>query len=134
MSACSKETGSGIYVAEAPLLFIAPKKSIGRNMLAIDCARRPPRGRHFLDGKERLNPRNGLCLAKTHDAAFDRHLITLDERFRVVLSKSIRDHFASETISVNFRPFEGRPIELPQRFAPDPKFVDRHREIFSRLE
>ena len=86
------------------------------------------------DVKERLNPRNGLCLAKTHDAAFDRHLITLDERFRVILSKSIRDHFTSETISVNFRPFEGRPIELPQRFAPDPKFVDRHREIFWRLE
>jgi len=85
------------------------------------------------DVKERLNPRNGLCLAKTHDAAFDRHLITLDEEFRIILSKSIRDHFTSETIRVNFQPFEGRPIELPHRFTPDPALLNRHRDIFSRM-
>lgn len=83
-----------------------------------------------VDQNHRLNPRNGLCLAKTQDAAFDRHLITLDEDLRVVLSKSIRDHFTSETIRVNFQPYEGKPIILPHRFTPDPALLQRHRDLF----
>lgn len=83
------------------------------------------------DRKERLNPRNGLCLAKTQDAAFDRHLITLDEDLRVVLSKSLRDHFTSEAVRVNFAPYEGKPITLPKRFVPDPLLLDRHRSVFA---
>jgi hypothetical protein len=80
---------------------------------------------------QRLNPRNGLCLAKTQDSAFDRHLITLDEDLRVVLSKSIRDHFSSESVRANFQPYEGKRIDLPHRFAPDVTLIESHREIFS---
>lgn len=80
---------------------------------------------------QRLNPRNGLCLAKTQDAAFDRHLITLDEDLRVVLSKSIRDHFTSESVRVNFQPYEGKRIDLPHRFEPDAALLKCHRDIFS---
>ena len=82
------------------------------------------------DRVQRLNPRNGLCLAKTQDAAFDRHLITLDEDLRVVLSKSIRDHFTSEAVRANFQPYEGQRIVLPHRFTPDPALLKRHRELF----
>lgn len=82
------------------------------------------------DSKNRLNPRNGLCLAKTQDAAFDRHLITLDEDFRLVISKSIRDHFTSESVRQNFQPYEGKPITLPHRFVPDQALLARHREMF----
>lgn len=83
------------------------------------------------DRTQRLNPRNGLCLAKTQDAAFDRHLITLDEDLRVVLSKSIRDHFTVESVRVNFQPYEGKRIDLPHRFIPDSGLLQRHRDIFS---
>lgn len=83
------------------------------------------------DQAQRLNPRNGLCLAKTQDAAFDRHLITLDEDLRLVLSKSIRDHFTSESVRVNFQPYEGKRINPPYRFAPAPALLQRHREIFA---
>lgn len=82
------------------------------------------------DAKERLNPRNGLCLAKTQDAAFDRHLITLDEDLRVVLSRSIRDCFTSESVRVNFAPYEGKRIEHPHRFVPDRRLLERHRSRF----
>jgi putative restriction endonuclease len=82
------------------------------------------------DRKERLNPRNGLCLAKTQDAAFDRHLITLDEDLRVVLSESLRDHFSSEAVRANFAPYEGKRIEDPHRFAPDQQLLARHRAKF----
>lgn len=41
----------------------------------------------------RLDPSNGLLLSATYDAAFDRNLITLDEDFRVVVSKQIQDRY-----------------------------------------
>jgi len=85
------------------------------------------------DHTQRLNPRNGLCLAKTQDAAFDRHLITLDEDLRVVLSKSIRDHFSSESVRANFQPYEGKPIALPHRFTPEPSLLQLHRNLFEKL-
>ncbi|HVU33845.1 MAG TPA: HNH endonuclease [Opitutaceae bacterium] len=83
------------------------------------------------DVPNRLNPRNGLCLAKPQDAAFDRHLITLDEDLRVVLSKSLRDHFASDAVRTSFAPFEGKSITLPYRFRPDPALLARHRAAFA---
>lgn len=79
--------------------------------------------RGAVESVETLNPRNGLSLAKTQDAAFDRHLITLDEDLRVVLSKSIRDHFTSESVRVNFQPYEGKQIDLPHRFTPEPALL-----------
>lgn len=42
--------------------------------------------------KDRLDERNGLCLSRLHDAAFDRGLITFDEDLRLVLSKRLKDH------------------------------------------
>lgn len=81
------------------------------------------------NAQEKLNPANGLCLAKTQDAAFDKGLITLDENLRVVLSKCIRDHLTHDTLRDNFHRYEGKPITLPHRFRPDPKFLDYHREV-----
>lgn len=81
--------------------------------------------------KDRLNPSNGLCLAKTQDAAFDRYLITLDEDYKVVVSKSIRDHFTVETVRENFEKYHGKKISMPERFLPDQKFLEVHREKFS---
>ncbi len=80
--------------------------------------------------RERLNPANGLSLARTQDAAFDRHLFTIDEGFRLVVSRSIRDHFDSETVTDNFQKFEGRRITLPNRFRSKAEFLEHHRNRF----
>lgn len=82
---------------------------------------------------DRLNPVNGLCLAKTQDAAFDQGLITLDEKLRVVLSNRIREHMTHESIRQNFERYEGKAVTLPHRFRPDSKFLDYHRDhVFER--
>src|SRR4029077_1641370 len=60
--------------------------------------------------KERLNPRNGLCLSTLHDAAFDAGLITLDEKFRLVLHKRLRRYFPQNLLEQSFLQFEGKPI------------------------
>jgi putative restriction endonuclease len=83
--------------------------------------------------EQRVNPRNGLCLARTHDAAFDAGLITLDEDWRLVLSKRLRDYLPNEAVERNFTAYEGRAIQLPEKFRPEGEFVARHREtVFSR--
>jgi len=82
------------------------------------------------DRSNRLNPSNGLCLSAIHDKAFDAHLFTLSDDHRIVLSAKLRgtnDAFLRDV----FWPVEGQRIELPERFLPDKRFVERHREMTS---
>ena len=79
---------------------------------------------------DRLNPCNGLCLSTLHDAAFDAGLITLDDKFNVVLSGRLKGYFPQPVLEQNFVPFEGKPIRFPDKLAePGPQFVSHHREI-----
>lgn len=83
--------------------------------------------------EQRLNLRNGLCLAQTQDAAFDKGLITLDEDYRIVLSSYLREFFPNDALSRNFVAYEGMQIELPEKFLPDVEFMQKHREeVFLR--
>lgn len=79
------------------------------------------------DASIRLHPANGLCLSTIHDRAFDSYLFSLTDDLRIVLSDSLRrtrDKFLQEI----FLPIDGVAITLPERFAPDPRFIARHRE------
>ncbi|QEE26361.1 HNH endonuclease [Rhodanobacter glycinis] len=78
------------------------------------------------DKANRLNPSNGLCLSAIHDKAFDSYLFTLSDDWRVVLSariKASKDTFLREV----FWPTDGKKIEMPERFVPDPSFIAKHR-------
>lgn len=80
------------------------------------------------DKNNRMNPANGLCLSATYDAAFDRHLISFDEDYRMIFSSSLKEYYSNESFKTQFGKFEGRPISKPMRFCPDQKFLQRHRE------
>lgn len=85
------------------------------------------------DKSNRLNPSNGLCLSSIHDKAFDNHLFSLTDDYKVVLSKQLRntkDTFLQEI----FRPIEDREIMLPERFQPRASFVRWHREKMLEAE
>jgi putative restriction endonuclease len=84
--------------------------------------------------EERLNPRNGLCLSTLHDAAFDAGLITLDDRYCVVLSKRLYIYFPQPMLEQNFVPFENKPIRFPAKLAkPDSDFIRYHREKIFKI-
>src|SRR5665213_230226 len=77
----------------------------------------------------RLDAGNGLCLSALHDAAFDAGLITLDDGYRVVLSKHLTSHFPQPALEQSFVQYAGRPIRLPDKFAePRREFLAYHRE------
>ena len=79
------------------------------------------------DEKKRLDPRNGLCLSATYDAAFDRNLISLDEDYRIIVSKDIKDHYCNESVKEYFAKKEGDAITLPSSFLPHKDYLSDHR-------
>lgn len=83
--------------------------------------------------EQRLNPRNGLCLAQTQDAAFDKGLVTFDEDYRLVLSSYLREFLPNEALARNFLAYEGERIALPDKFLPDERFMRKHREEIFRI-
>jgi putative restriction endonuclease len=84
---------------------------------------------------ERLNPKNGLCLAAHFDRAFDCGLIAFDRNVRLVLSPALRSYTPNEAIESEFIRREGQPIGLPERFSPHADFLDYHRtKIFRAVQ
>lgn len=75
----------------------------------------------------RMDPCNGLCLSATYDAAFDKHLISLDDDYRIILSKEIKDHYSSESVQTYFNSKEGDPITLPESYHPKKEYLEVHR-------
>lgn len=83
-----------------------------------------------MDTKNRLNPQNGLCLSALHDKAYDIGLISVLPDFTVRVSKRLQDveldGFAKETLSK----YNGQKIALPERFKPNPSFLQAHAARF----
>lgn len=76
----------------------------------------------------RMDPRNGICLSATYDAAFDRKLITFDDDYRLVLSKSIKDRVPTGTLKHHFLSKQGQRLELPARLHPLKEYLEHHRK------
>lgn len=79
------------------------------------------------DEENRMNPANGLCLSATYDAAFDRHLISFDEDYRMIFSPALKEFYSNEAFKTQFLAFEGKPVSRPKRFCPDQTFLEKHR-------
>ena len=79
------------------------------------------------DKRNRLNPANGLCLSATYDAAFDRHLISFDENYRMIFSSILKEYYSNEAFKTQFLAFEGKPLSRPKLFCPDQEFLQKHR-------
>lgn len=78
---------------------------------------------------ERLNPQNGLCLSRLHDAAFDQGFITFDDDYRLVLSRELKGHCPQPALEQEFASYAGKPAALPQEAAPpDREFLRYHRQ------
>jgi len=83
---------------------------------------------------ERLNPRNGLCLAAHFDRAFDCGLITFDDDIRLMLSPALNRYFPNEAIESEFMRREGQKLVCPERFSPQPDFLTYHKSRIFRFD
>jgi putative restriction endonuclease len=94
------------------------------------------RASHILPWAEnpenRMNPSNGLCLAATYDSAFDRHLISFDDDFRLVLSPTLKEHSTNLAFQEQFLRYEGQKLIHPRKFPPNGAFLSEHRKRLFR--
>lgn len=79
------------------------------------------------DAALRLNPHNGLLLSAIHDRAFENGDLAIDDDYRVVVATPLR-RSDNDFIQQALARFHGQHLRLPQRFAPDPALLRRHRE------
>ena len=77
---------------------------------------------------ERLNVRNGLCLSRLHDAAFDRGLIAFDDDLRLLLSPRLKAELPLPALKHNFADYEKQTLHFPDdAVLPDAAFLAEHR-------
>ena len=88
-----------------------------------------------VDKSNRLNPRNGLCLSTLHDRAYDLGLLTVTPEYRIKVSKRLKAQSRIAMIKAGIVDLDGRKIQLPDKFWPDPEFLDWHlKNRFERRE
>lgn len=84
-----------------------------------------------VDPKQRMNPRNGLCLNALHDRAFDRGLMFIADDWTVQFSKELKSANTLDNIGLLWLlQFEGKPITLPKKFLPDLELLIKHRTYY----
>jgi putative restriction endonuclease len=80
------------------------------------------------DEANRVNPCNGLCLNAIHDRAFDRGLLTITSKYKIIISKSLKRNSAGVAVQDIFLRYDGFEIILPTKFLPDATFLKYHNE------
>lgn len=89
------------------------------------------RASHIVGWSENVNtrllPTNGLCLAASYDAAFDRHLISFDEDYRMVLAPSLKEYCTNAAFAACFKAYEGKKLIPALKFQPSQEFLALHR-------
>jgi predicted restriction endonuclease len=81
-----------------------------------------------IEKKRRGDPTNGLSLCVLHDRAFDRGLISIDDKYRMILSKELKTEYRNNLYKVAFLNLGGNKIMLPEKFKPDPIALAYHRQ------
>lgn len=77
--------------------------------------------------KERLNPRNGICLCSIHDKSFDVGLISINENLQLLISKELRQ-IDNNSFNVFFANYEKKDLNIPKKFYPSSEFLGYHNE------
>jgi putative restriction endonuclease len=81
-----------------------------------------------IDEKNRMNPRNGLCLNSLHDRAFELGLITVTPDYIILVSSKSLDLMDQNAFETYFEKHHNQKIILPNRYLPDSEFLEYHFE------
>lgn len=84
--------------------------------------------------EHRADPSNGICLNALHDRAFDRGLISFDDRFQTLVSPRLSQNQKLGRLRSMLKEIEGCPLEIPERFAPSMEAMQYHRENIYQKE
>lgn len=74
----------------------------------------------------RTNPTNGLCLNPLCHKAFDKFLISISPDYTLYLSSFFINSLEDDSLRRYFMEKEQNPIILPDRFLPNPEYLNIH--------
>jgi putative restriction endonuclease len=77
------------------------------------------------DPENRMNPRNGICLNRLHDRAFEDGLISITPSGQIEYSRHLMPSTRDKMILLN----DAGSFNQPIRFKPDPAFLEYHRDV-----
>ncbi len=78
----------------------------------------------------RLNPHNGLCMCVFHDKVFDAGYLTVDEEYRIVVSRQIFEYLPNDSVEMNVARHHRNKILLPDKFLPSQDFLKYHADTY----
>lgn len=78
---------------------------------------------------EKTDPRNGVCLNALHDKAFDQGYITIAKDYTIHVSSRLKDIYDGKTIEQYFGAYQGRQIIMPDKFVPNPAYLEYHNDV-----
>ena len=82
------------------------------------------------DKTNRSNPENGLCLNSLFHKAYDKYLIAITPDYNVIISEEMIEKTEDEAFKDYLRGLRNRKLILPNRFCPNPDFLDDHYKRF----
>lgn len=74
----------------------------------------------------RLNPENGLCLCSIHDRAFELGYLGIRSNYKIYISPTLNKIKEKNTFDALFKRHENQSINLPDKFYPNPNFLEQH--------
>jgi len=78
---------------------------------------------------ERLNPENGICLSALYDKAFDRGLIAVNEKYKILISEKLKKKKDADYYGKYFALIENQLLIPPQRYFPKKEFIQYHLDV-----
>lgn len=92
---------------------------------------------HIVDWSEddtnRSNPENGLCLNSLFHKAYDKHLIAITPDYCVIISDELIEKAEDESLRSYLASLKNKKLILPNRFYPNPDFLDYHYQKFLQI-
>jgi len=76
----------------------------------------------------RLSPKNGLLLNSIHDKAFDRGYLTVNNKFKIIISNELKKLKKTSFLQQNFLNLEHKSIRLPEKYLPSKEFLEYHNQ------
>lgn len=82
------------------------------------------------DERNRVNPKNGLCMNSFFHKAYDKHLLGITPDMRIVVSEKLLQGSTEISFFNYLKTIDGKKILLPDKFLPQKELLEIHYNKF----
>lgn len=82
------------------------------------------------DERNRMNPKNGLCMNPFFHKAYDRHLLGITPDMKIVISEELFQGSTEVSFFSYLKTINGKKILLPDKFFPQKELLEIHYNKF----